>query len=155
MRTCWHTLARAGNSEEFYRAIPDALRVLREYTDKVLAGECRLEDMVFTTRISREIGDYRQSNNSTAAIKQFQAERVMLQPGQTVRYIITDHTSKSYMKRVKIAYLADENTQYDRVKYYEHLLRAAESILLPFGYTKDVLDGLMHRINPSLILSIL
>ncbi len=138
-------LARAGNSEEFYRAIPDALGVLREYTDRVLAGECRIEDMVFTTRISRELGDYRQSNNSTAAIKQFQAEGVTLQPGQTVRYIITDHTSKSYMKRVKIAELADENTQYDRVKYYEHLLRAAESILLPFGYTKDVLDGLMHR----------
>jgi DNA polymerase-2 len=138
-------LARAGNAEEFYRAIHDALGVLREYTDKVLAGEYRIEDMVFTTRISREIEDYRQSNNSTAAIKQFRAEGVTLQPGQSVRYIITDHASKSYMKRVKIAELADENTQYDRVKYYEHLLRAAESILLPFGYTTSVLDGLMHR----------
>jgi DNA polymerase elongation subunit (family B) len=138
-------LARAGNADGFYRAIPDALDVLREYSKEVFAGGCRLEDMVFTTRISREIGDYRQSNNSTAAIKQFQAEGVNLQPGQTVRYIITDHASKSYMKRVKIAELADENTQYDRVKYYEHLLRAAESILLPFGYTTSVLDGLIHR----------
>ncbi len=40
---------------------------------------------------------------------------------------------------------ADENTQYDRAKYYEHLLRAAESILLPFGYTEERLDEIMKR----------
>jgi len=49
------------------------------------------------------------------------------------------------MKRVKIAYLVDESTQYDRGKYYEIVVRAAESMLLPFGYTKDVLDGVMRR----------
>lgn len=41
--------------------------------------------------------------------------------------------------------LAGESTQYDRTKYYEYLLRAAESILLPFGYTEERLDEIMKR----------
>ena len=44
---------------------------------------------------------------------------------------------------VEIPELADENTAYDREKYYKYLLRAAESILLPFGYTAGRLDGMM------------
>ncbi|MCZ7355572.1 MAG: hypothetical protein O8C66_07500 [Candidatus Methanoperedens sp.] len=137
-------LARAEDAEGFYRAIPDALRILREYSKKVLAGECSIEDMIFTAHVSRELPEYRQSNNNTAALRQFQKEGIAIHPGQSVRYVLTDHASKSYMKRVKIAELVNENTQYDRGKYYEHLLRAAESILLPFGYTKERLDGLMH-----------
>lgn len=61
-------------------------------------------------------------------------------PGQTIRYIITDHKSRSWHKRVMIPELADKNTQYDMAKYYEYLLRAAESMLLPFGYTEERLD---------------
>ncbi len=78
-------------------------------------------------------------------MRQFQKEGVTIQPGQSIRYVLADHTSKSYMKRVKIAELVDRNTQYDRAKYYEFLLRATESMLLPFGYTKDVLDGVVRR----------
>ncbi|MCE8425474.1 MAG: hypothetical protein J5U17_06810 [Candidatus Methanoperedens sp.] len=138
-------LAHAENADGFYRAVPGMLGVLRKYSKKVLAGECRIDDMIFTTRISRGMGDYRQSNNNTAAMKQFQKEGIMIKPGQSIRYVITDHASKSYSKRVKIAELVDESTKYDRSKYYEHLLRAAESILLPFGYTKDVLDGVIRK----------
>ncbi len=138
-------LMGAVDAAGFYRAIPDALKVLREYSRQVLAGECRVDDLILTARISRNIEDYRQSNSNTAAIRQFRKEGVTIQPGQSIRYVITDHTSKSYSKRVKIAELADDNTQYDRGKYYEFLLRAAESIFLPFGYTKNVLDEIVRR----------
>lgn len=136
-------LSHAEDADGFYRAIPEALGILREYSKKVLAGECRIEDMIFTARVSRNLEDYRQSNYSTAAMKQFRKEGITIKEGQSVRYVITDHASKS--RRVKIAELIDESTQYDRSKYYEHILRAAESILLPFGYTKDVLDGVVRK----------
>jgi len=138
-------LAKAEDAAGFYSAIPDALTILRKYVRWVLDGECKTEDMIFTSRVSRSIQDYRQSNNNTAAVRQFQKEGITIQPGQSIRYVITDHSSKSYSKRVKIAELVDESTHYDRGKYYEFLLRAAESILLPFGYTKDVLDGVIRR----------
>lgn len=143
MLTC---LSHADDAGSFYCMIPGALDILCEYSRQVLAGECRIEDMVLTSRISRSIEEYRQSNSNTAAIRQFRKEGITIQPGQSIRYVLTDHTSKSYMRRVKIAELVDESTKYDRDKYYEFLLRAAESILLPFGYTKDVLNKICkHR----------
>jgi len=41
-------LAKADDALGFYREIPNALKVLREYSRKVFAGECRIEDMIFT-----------------------------------------------------------------------------------------------------------
>jgi len=40
-------LAKADDASGFYRAIPDALKVLREYSRKVFAGECKIEDMIY------------------------------------------------------------------------------------------------------------
>ncbi len=79
-----------------------------------------------------------------AALKQLRQEGIEILPGQSIRYIITDHKSRSYQERVIIPELANENTRYDRAKYYEYLLRAAESMLLPFGYTEGRLDEIMR-----------
>ncbi len=136
-------LAEAKSASEFYQKIPEAIGVLREYTRKVLDNECELSDLIFKTHVSRGCDDYRQFNNQQAAMKQLRQEGIETLPGQSIRYIITDHKSRSYEKRVIIPELADENTQYDRAKYYEHLLRGAESMLLPFGYTEERLDELM------------
>jgi DNA polymerase elongation subunit (family B) len=138
-------LAEAKNASEFYLKIPEAIEVLREYRRKVLDGEFALEDLIFETHVSKGCDDYKQFNNQNAAMKQMREQGIETIPGQTIRYIITDHKSRSYRTRVIIPELADENTLYDRAKYYEHLLRAAESMLLPFGYTKKRLDEIMRR----------
>jgi len=51
---------------------------------------------------------------------------------------------------VKIPELADGDTQYDGAKYCEYLLCAAESILLPFGYTERRLDEIMKGISEKI-----
>jgi DNA polymerase elongation subunit (family B) len=137
-------LAEAKNASEFYMKIPETLEVLREYVRRVLDGGCVLDDLIFGTHVSKGCDDYRQFNNQMAAMKQMIQEGIETLPGQTIRYIITDHKSRSYQKRVIVPELADENTRYDRAKYYEHLLRAAESMMLPFGYTEERLDGIMR-----------
>jgi DNA polymerase elongation subunit (family B) len=138
-------LAEAKSASEFYLKISEAIVVLREYIRNVLDNECTLSDMVFTTHVSRDCDDYKQFNNQMAAMKQLRLEGIETLAGQSIRYIITDHKSRNYQKRVIIPELADENTQYDRAKYYEHLLRTAESMLLPFGYTKERLDAIIRR----------
>ncbi len=138
-------IAEARNASEFYLKIPETIGVLREYTRKVLDNECELSDMIFKTHVSRGCDEYRQFNNQLAAMKQLRQEGIETLPGQSIRYIITNHKSRSWQKRVMIPELADENTQYDRVKYYEYLLRAAESMLLPFGYTEERLDEIIRR----------
>ncbi len=137
-------LAEAKTASDFYLKIPEAIEVLREYTQKVLANECALKDLIFGTHVSRGCDEYRQFNNQMAAMKQMRQEGIETLPGQTIRYIITDHKSRNYQKRVIIPELADENTQYDRAKYYEYMLRAAESMLLPFGYTEERLDEIIE-----------
>ncbi len=138
-------LAEAKNASEFYMKIPETIEVLREYMRKVLERECALSDMVFETRVSRGFNDYRQFNDRAAAMRQYRQEGIEIEPGQSVRYIITDHRSKSYSKRVMIPELVDGNTAYDSAKYCEYLLRAAESILLPFGYTEERLNEIVRR----------
>jgi DNA polymerase elongation subunit (family B) len=138
-------LAEAKTASEFYLKIPEAIGVLREYTRKVLDDECELSDLIFKTHVSRGLDEYRQFNNQNAAMKQMRKEGIETLPGQSIRYIITDHKSRSYQEWVIISELTDENTQYDRAKYYEYLLRAAESILLPLGYTEERLDGIIRR----------
>ncbi len=138
-------LAQAKNASELHVKIPETIGILREHTRRLLAGECAPADLVFETHVSRGSDDYKQFNNQAAALRQYLQEGIKIQPGQSIRYIITDHSSKSYQKRVKIPELADKTTGYDRAKYYEHLLRAAESILLPFGYTERRLDELVKR----------
>ncbi len=136
-------LAGAKSASEFYIKLPEAIQVLREYMRKVMENKCVLSDMIFETRVSRGCDDYRQFNDRAAALRQYREEGVDIQAGQCVRYIITDHRSKSYQKRVIIPELADGDTRYDGAKYCEYLLRAAESILLPFGYTEERLDEIM------------
>ncbi len=136
-------LAEARTASEFYLKIPEAFEVLRGYTRKVVDNECDLSDLIFKTHVSKGCDDYKQFNNQMAALKQLRQEGIETLPGQSIRYIITNHKSRSYQERVIIPELADENTQYDRAKYYEHLLRAAESMLLPFGYTEEQLDEIM------------
>ncbi|VVB84589.1 DNA polymerase [uncultured archaeon] len=137
-------LAEAKNASGFYMKIPGTIEVLREYTRKTHEHEYALTDMIFETRVSRGCDDYRQFNDRAAALRQYRQEGIEVEPGQSVRYIITDHRSKSYSKRVMIPELADGNTGYDSAKYCEYLLRAAESILLPFGYTEKRLDEIMR-----------
>lgn len=138
-----NVLAEAKNASEFYMKIPETIEVLREYMGKVLEHEFAHADMVFKTHVSRGCDDYRQFNDRVAALRQYRQEGIEIEPGQSVRYIITDHRSKSYSKRVIIPETADGNTEYDSAKYCEYLLRAAESILLPFGYTDKRLDEIM------------
>ena len=111
---------------------------------KVMENKCALSDMIFKTRVSRGFDDYRQFNDRAAALRQYREAGVEIQAGQSVRYIITDHRSKNYKKRVAIPELAHRDTRYDCAKYCEYLFRAAESILLPFGYTEERLDGMMR-----------
>jgi DNA polymerase elongation subunit (family B) len=66
-----------------------------------------------------------------------------VQPGQAVQYIHTDHRSRYFHNRVKVAELIEPGTGYDKKKYYDITLRAAESILRPFGYDRDVLDDMV------------
>ena len=125
--------------DELYSNLPCVLDVVRHYADEILNGGADPDELVFTTHTRHKLEDYKQKGSPAAALYQLREEGVNVQPGQAVQYIHTDHRSRYYHSRVKVAELIDPDTVYDRQKYYDITLRAAESLLRPFGYDRDVL----------------
>ncbi len=129
--------------DELYSNLPCVLDVVRRYAGEILSGGADPEELVFTTHIRHRLEDYRQKGSQAAALYQLREEGVEVQPGQAVQYIHTDHRSRYFHNRVKVAELIEPDTVYDKKKYYDITLRAAESLLQPFGYDRDVLDDVV------------
>lgn len=122
--------SRAGDSAEFRRLIPEAVDVLAGHAARLRSGGCPLEELVIGKRISRELAEYRQNNDQSAALRQLHAEGLAVLPGQKVRYVLTEgHT-------VRPADLLDGSETYDTERYLDLLCRAGEDLLLPFGWTE-------------------
>ena len=130
-------MCRAENSQEFVSGIPDYITVLRRYHERIRSGGCDLEDLIITKRISRTLEDYSQFNDQVAALKQLKRHGFDIQPGQNIRFIVCDSSTKEPEKRVKVAEFIDGDEAYDAEKYCTLLLRAGETLLAPFGYNGD------------------
>ena len=143
-RSMLQKLAEAKTAKEFHLKIKETIDILREYKDNIFNNECSSNDLIFNVRISRKCDEYTHFSNQLAALKQFRDEKIEIMPGQSIGYMITDHKSKDYRKRLRIYELIDDDTNYDRIKYYDFLLHATESILLPFGYTVKRLDEILR-----------
>ena len=132
------TLAVAKTKQELFKIVKtDTLRVIKEYARELLAGSCNPFDLVFSTRVTRELGGYRVFNDRVAALTQLTDEGVSVHPGETVRYVILKHNTRDPARRVRVLELMDGDEEYDKQEYLKHLLRTAASILRPFGYTEE------------------
>ncbi len=128
-------MAKADDVAELYELIPEVIGVIRSYADRIMNGECALEDLVFTQSVSREVEYYAQLTNSAACLLQLKRRGRTVHPGERIQYIVTDAGSARYAKKVKAWELAKGTELYDKKRYVRYLLHASESILAPFGYT--------------------
>jgi DNA polymerase elongation subunit (family B) len=46
-------LAKARNSQEFFKKIPESLKVMREYKRRLLAGEVSIWDLIIKKHLSK------------------------------------------------------------------------------------------------------
>jgi DNA polymerase elongation subunit (family B) len=136
-------MSKANNSAEFLDRLPECIGILKRYHDMIRSGDCELEDLIITKRISRTLEDYRQFNDQVAALKQLRRLGFKVHPGEKIRFVICDSSTKEPTKRVKVAELLEGNERYDAAKYIELLLRAGEGMLSPFGYDENGLRELM------------
>jgi DNA polymerase-2 len=130
-------LSEATNAQEFMKKVPVAVEVLKGFSKEVLSGSIDPKQLVFTHRVSQTLAEYRHLTDHVAALKQLDARGFTVQPGQAVRFVITNGASDDWRDKVAVAEFIDGNTAYDRQKYLEHLCRCGESMLLPFGYSMD------------------
>jgi DNA polymerase elongation subunit (family B) len=140
--------SKAGDSQQFIELIPPALDIVNGYVDTVRSQTVPLNKLLMTKRISQGLGAYRQFNDSVAALMQLDDEGFDVNPGEAVRFLICDCKSKDPRKRVKVGSFISGDEEYDVDAYVELLLRGAEGMLLPFGYTKEKLSEFFNAKSP-------
>jgi DNA polymerase-2 len=122
-------LAKCKDSKEFKESIPEVLDIVGEYVGTIRSGSVPLDKLVITKRISKEVGEYTQHNESFAALQQMKRNGFSVPPGEAIEYVVL-----SGEERVKVAKFLDGNEVYEPEKYVELALRAASELLVPFGY---------------------
>jgi DNA polymerase elongation subunit (family B) len=131
---------QAGNAEEFRALIPKSIDVLQRYAAALRDNAVDHQDLVLTTTVSKEIERYKVHTLPKSALLQLQDEKIQLELGQSVRYLVTDETSRNYKRRVCIAENMQGTEDIDVAYYLRQLAKCGESLLIPFGYTIEKLE---------------
>jgi DNA polymerase elongation subunit (family B) len=136
-----NALASAEDSKGFVEKIPDSLKVIKEYREKLLNGEVPVWDLVVTKRLSKKLEDYTQKISQMIAGEQLRKEGFEVSEGKSVKYLFTSSKNKRYIRRVKAKELIKEETNPDLRKYLLLLYASASNILSPFGYSPEIVQN--------------
>jgi DNA polymerase elongation subunit (family B) len=134
---------KASTAGEFHALLPASLETLKQCATEVREDRINHDALVCTTRISKDIAAYKVNTLPKSALLQLQDLGVQVQPGQSVRYLVTDETSPDYTKRVCLAEQMQGTEDPDVGYYLRQLAKCAESLLVPFGYTKETLEEML------------
>lgn len=135
-----HILFDCDKSEDIQeRTLEKALLCLTKTIDKVMTGEIENEDLVISKQLRMHITKYRNIfPHVAAAIQSSFANRKLPTKGKIIRYVYTDSQHQNPLSRVVTADSSLEGIEYDREKYKELLLDAAETVLGIFGFDRTL-----------------
>jgi DNA polymerase elongation subunit (family B) len=126
------------SSEVTTKGYENALLVVIQAIDRVMTGEgIELQNLVISRLLRRGIDDYKSIFPHVAAAIQMSNEGKTPMRGQNIQYIHTDSKHKNPLYRVTALPQernVTENIVYDKEKYLELLLSAAETVLGYFGF---------------------
>jgi len=144
-------LSSANSSKEFLEKVPDALRAVKNYRQKLLDGEVSVWDLIVTKHLSKHPKEYKQKVSQVIAAEQLIKEGAEVHVGKNIRFLFTDAEDKRYERRVKAEELIEKSASPDTKKYLLLLYAAAASLLSPLGYsTKEIYDAVRGYHHKSL-----
>ncbi|MFB6294622.1 MAG: DNA polymerase domain-containing protein, partial [Candidatus Nanohaloarchaea archaeon] len=126
--------------------------VLQRRCREIERGTVDPADLVITNRVSKQPAEYVHRTRNAAAMERSQHHGVDVAPGQDVAYVVVDD-DKEGIGRVALHY--EDPDRYDTGFYTDLLVRAAESILAPFGWDRDDIRGYMADDTPTTLASYL
>jgi DNA polymerase-2 len=144
-------LASANNSVEFTQKIPDALRVVKDYREKLIRGEVPVWDLIVTKHLSKNPKHYRQHVSQVIAAEQLVKQGVEVHAGNNLAFVFTDSENKRYHRRVLAEQLIEKGVHADTKRYLLLLYASAANLLSFKGYTaKTVRDAVNGQSATSL-----
>jgi DNA polymerase-2 len=119
-------LARTHSIAEARVAATGLVERVNESLAELESGRVRAEDLVVTTRLSKPADEYTRPSPSAVAAQQLLCRGVKLEPGDKVGYVYGD-------SRPLAVEVMEDGAGYDTQRYGRLLLRAANTVLSPFG----------------------
>jgi DNA polymerase elongation subunit (family B) len=111
--------------------------------DKLMNGEVQITDLVISKLLRQNIEKYRSLFPHVAAAIRLNISGVITNRGDNIQYVHTDSNHTDPLQRITPTKLISfEN--YDREKYLEMLLDAAEAVLAIFGFNRS-----LYRVDNS------
>lgn len=134
-------LASARSREEFLMRLPDALRLVRQYIDRLQNGRADSEELLITKQLSKDPSEYKHNVVQAIAAKQLVHEGMQISAGQNISYIMQDG-KRGLEKCVLPSELISGPVRYDAEKYVQLLLDAVVGLLSPLGSNEQLRDEL-------------
>ncbi len=132
-------LKRARDAPGVHRLLPGLLARADLFAERIRNGGWPREELLITHRISQAPESFVTFTDSVAALRQLSAEGVERAPGEYVRYLLVDRSSRSWRQRVRVAEELAGDERYDVGAYLELLARSAETLLAPLGVDRTSL----------------
>jgi DNA polymerase elongation subunit (family B) len=117
--------------------LPDVLALLRRYLSALRAGRLPLEQMLVTQKLSRALDEIRTPSPVAHAVAQLHAAGKSTSPGEKVRFLYTRGEPGVYAWNLP---QPPDPASVDVERYSELLLRAATTLLEPFGVSRPLLS---------------
>ena len=131
----------AGCVADVSRLAPAALERAKEFIAILRSGKADPHELVIRRHISQEADQYTNRSTNAEAVKALDEAGIKLQPGEMVEYIIVDSTGKKKPLKAVPLVLYSLDDGYDIEKYTEMAFKAVETLLGPFGWDVERLEG--------------
>jgi DNA polymerase-2 len=120
--------AKCKSISEIKASISGAKAIQNQYEKQLFTHELSVQDLAFTNKVTRGTGQHKSNTIQADAVNQLKWEGRTIEPGQNIRYVISDY-SRKISHRVSPIEFADK---YDAKRYSELLDQCCKSILEPF-----------------------
>ncbi len=128
-------LAQGEDIAGFRARLPQAVSYARRRLDQLQAGQVPSNDLIVTHRLSRQPGEFTVRTVAARVAQELTQAGIALSPGEKLRFLLVSGPEKA---RAWERLTGDE--PYDRQAYTELFLRAVESLLMPVGVDRLMLD---------------
>lgn len=142
-------MSGAHNVEEVRALAPDLLEIVRSAVAVLRSGKANPMDLVLRRHITKEADEYTNNSISAVVAKLVQGMGVSLAAGESIEFIILDQSGKKKPEKAKPLALYAFEDGYDIEQYTELTLKAAETLLLPFGYDIETLKDELGLLPPA------
>jgi DNA polymerase elongation subunit (family B) len=131
------------------KAYDNVLLLVTMTIDKVMTGEIDVQDLVVSKLLRQDIHKYRSLfPHVSVAIRLREAGKSLVR-GENIQYVHTDAQHKNPLSRVTPLGLINQGKEqkYDKEKYRDMLLEAAETVLGYFGFDKTAFGDTVKKRN--------